>query len=220
MIKLYSAESIVFNFKGYNGVKLIWYHLERDKPVAPYNELIKDYYDLRRAERYPAEYRVDEYLAENEVSELGDYLKKAEGVEIEVHKVELPLVVTPSNTSSPVDETAEWIGRGKFKLKVKKGYSLGIPVGALYDLRTAVPILPHKSKQHRAHGMMFADLLLQRLNVPAPPNYGRIFEDIYDETNLFVDQDLKEENKPVFRSSYGLEDVIEDETANDFDDLL
>ena len=220
MIDLYCAVSTVFNFKGYNDVKLMWYRLERDRPVAPYNELIKDYFDLRRAERYPAEYHVDEYLTKDEVSDLGDYLKKAEGVEIEVHKVELPLVVTPSNTSSPVDETAEWIGRGKFTLKVKKGYSLGIPVGALYDLRTAVPILPHKSKQHRAHGMMFADLLLQKLNVPAPPNYGRLFEDIYDETNLFVDQDLKEENKPVFRTSYGFEDIIEEETANDSNDPL
>jgi len=195
MIKLYSADSIVFNFKGFDGVRLRWYFHERQMPVAPYNKLIGDYDDLEKEERHRAEYYIDELLTEDELSELREYLCKAHGDDIEVYEVELPLDVF-SSACVPISKMAMTDQQGTFWPKVKKGYRLNLPLEAFYDLSEAVPVLPHKNMKRRKYGMMFANLVLQKLNVPAPPNYGEIIEEIYDLTNLFVDKDLTEE-KPV-----------------------
>lgn len=76
---------------GRDEVPIYWYCFERQEPIAPYNQIIRDFgtipdYRLRNGIKRS----VDELFTENEVNLLQDYLTQT-GVMVEIEQIELPV---------------------------------------------------------------------------------------------------------------------------------
>lgn len=74
-VRLFSAYSIVDDFKGCDCVRLNWICLERKSPLAPYASLIDGYAQISDQVRHFFEQYVKELFTEDEVELLGDWIK-------------------------------------------------------------------------------------------------------------------------------------------------
>jgi len=186
-LHLYSAEAIESDFKRkLDGVRLQFFCSTREKPPVPYEKAIKDYSHLPRDQKRKAEDRIDELFTEEEVSELRQYLNDyGDQPYIEVFEVPLPLEVT--STLRPLKEMGGLERRGIFPLEIKEECSLSVDVCVFYDLKEALPSMRKLNLRQKQLAIFFANCLLQELNYPLPPNYGEIFEDLYGEGMVVVE---------------------------------
>ncbi len=138
MVKLYRACSVIDNYHGRDGVTFLWFVVNRDKPVAPYEELIANYQELEQHQDQEQgtlaylEGYVNELLTEEEVEELKAYLESRHNTELKLEEVEIP--VQDSNLC-PLGAMPAGGGQDFYMLSREEGYSLSVPIWAYYDLR-------------------------------------------------------------------------------------
>ena len=140
MEKLYWVESTldVFIHQGvaYKRVPFLWI-AARDRPVAPYDELIADYCNMDHYDRMGAEGFVDELLTLDEVTLLRAYLRERFHTDIVLEEYRIPVEARergPAKELEPDDEI------GLYKMSEESGYSLPLRVWGHYtviDLETA-----------------------------------------------------------------------------------
>ena len=73
--KLYKAYSFVEDHPDLGNVCFGWFYHMREKPVAPYEDLIEGYNDLDETERKLTRRDVDEMFTDRELQALGAYLE-------------------------------------------------------------------------------------------------------------------------------------------------
>ncbi|ADI02241.1 MAG TPA: hypothetical protein GXX39_00900 [Syntrophothermus lipocalidus] len=131
---LYRAWSVVDGFRGHDRVRLNWFVIGREKPVAPYEELIKDY-DSDDAEIVYDHLVVKELLTLQELEELRQYITNTHNTEIFAEKVELP--VRRGGLSYSLVMMS---GQDDFIfLPEEAGYNLSVNILAHYDLKGCPP---------------------------------------------------------------------------------
>jgi len=90
MLRLFRAYAIVDKYRGRDHVCFNFFVHRREKPLAPYEELLTDYKSMDDRTRAYAEGFVNELLTEAEVEELRSYL----GDSSELHTEEIKLPTT------------------------------------------------------------------------------------------------------------------------------
>lgn len=91
LFRTYSIGDLTRRGEVYHDVRFNWYCMERMEPVAPYETLIADHGKLEERHLDALKKEVDRYFTEEEVRQLGDYLKTRYGLDLEVEEVNLPV---------------------------------------------------------------------------------------------------------------------------------
>ena len=164
---LYRAWSIVDGFRGHDQVRLNWFVIGREKPVAPYEQLIKDY-DPDDAEIVYDHLVVKEFLTLQELEELRQYIIQRHHTEVFAERIELP--VKRGGLSYSLIMMS---GQDDFIfLPEEKGYNLSVNILAHYDLKgcpsAAVTHTTDDAVEVENLELRFLRLCLQELGVPFP----------------------------------------------------
>ncbi len=164
---LYRAWSVVDGFRGHDNVRLNWFVIGRGKPVAPYEQLIKDY-DPDDAEIVYDHLVVKEFLTLQELEELRQYITERHNTEVFAEKIELP--VKRGGLSYSLIMMS---GQDDFIfLPEEKGYNLSVNILAHYDLRGCPPAvvshLTEDANEAENLELCFLRLCLQELDIPFP----------------------------------------------------
>ena len=132
--KLYTAYSYVNDHKDLGNVCFEWvYHL-REKPVAPYQEMIVDYTNLDEEGKEPARNRVNEMFTSSEADLLCDYLEDKHGFDSFI--IEKPLPIRPEDMEDErVHPKSAWVPGSIYMFSSEETYNLPFDVWAYYDLR-------------------------------------------------------------------------------------
>jgi hypothetical protein len=149
-VKLFSASSVVNNFRGHDGVKFNWFYVGRENPVAPYDRLICGYKCIDKRVRPYFEEHMNELFTEDELEALKAYLLKSpfQGGTLEACEEALPasnlFIPMPFFSGVPIGE-----GRGLYH-PPEEEHSLPFKVAAYFDLRNcpASSTLTDDSKQN------------------------------------------------------------------------
>jgi hypothetical protein len=152
-VKLFRAYSYVNNFWGRNGVPFSWYVVDREKPVVPYDQLIKDFSRLSEADKNHGQDLANELFTEVELEQFTEYLLRVDNVRVEAVEVRIPIEAAETcgggdlyplshiAVSSPRREQDGFIQLGKDYNKdgysFMEGYTLPFFVEGYYDLRLA-----------------------------------------------------------------------------------
>jgi len=158
MQKVFSAHSLMNGFEGHDSVTMRWFVLERQNPVAPYEEATGE----RISGLFSVE-TLDECLTESELSDLTAYLKASRHLDVEADEVSLPIhegVIPLSAMGTGRLLTLDEHGQertvpahGYYDLWSQEGYSLPFKVRGYYDLNDGHAHLHHGvhlAKEHAA----------------------------------------------------------------------
>jgi len=235
MIKLYQAHSTVDNYAGRDRVTFSWFVNKRERPAAPYEELIAGYQELSDdPPKGYAEAFIDELLTEAEVEELRDYLAKRHKTELQIEEVALPLQEAVAGYG------ALGVGGGTdyYMLSEEDGYSLSVPIYGFYDLRLCPSSTSFSPEMAEAGQELLAralDGLVSFVKAggqwPAMhseplglPGLQELLRDIYDETGLYVQRGLakaerlekkERELRRIEKTLKGDNSISEDELSED-----
>lgn len=137
MSNIFSVHSLIRNFqydgKQYEEVKIAWFALERQNPLAPYETAIQDYGQLNEKERvFPEEY-VNEQFSREEAEALKKYLGRLPDATTRIEEIELPV---PPNASG-CRRLARGGGNDFYILHREKTYSLPFKVEGYFSVRFA-----------------------------------------------------------------------------------
>ena len=121
--KLYRLYSLIDDHHEVGNACLEWiYHL-RDEPVLPYDQLIKDYHKLDRAQKEQGIARVDHMFTEQEVVALSTHLEQTHGIESFLEERTIPISIeyllskeTPEITSGRWGSLYMFSREGSYKL--------------------------------------------------------------------------------------------------------
>lgn len=201
-VRLFSAYSMVDDFKGYDCVRLNWICLERKSPVAPYGALIDGYAQISEQVRHFFEQYVKELFTEDEVELLGGRIKAvfSENFIINEETVPFPSVFIPT----PYRQIKPGEPRGFFKPAGESEADLPFDFCGYYDLSRCPPSLDIQSEA-REKGVEFLRESLKELGIDAAeyePSLRGAVEKIYDERGLRVDRGKTREERIRKRSQY------------------
>lgn len=131
--KLYKAYSFVEDHPDLGNVCFAWvYHL-REKPVAPYEDLIEGYDDLDEMQRRLARRDVNEMFTDQEVEALGAYLENEHGFESFLIENPLPLRLDDLRDKVMVKMASDTPG-AIYLLSDEPGYNLPFEAWAYFHL--------------------------------------------------------------------------------------
>jgi hypothetical protein len=216
MIKLYTARTNVDHYRGCDNVSFNWFRLNRELPVAPFEEVIQYYRGLADSARLYLEGYIQGLFTEAEVEELREYLVRLNGSSLEVHEEQFPIATnTMSYGSVSGRNLADF-----YMLDKEPGYNLSFSVWGYYDLRECLNSV-QISESHLASGSKFIELLLARLDIaerdgtlqivlkdtPAEPPavwhqvQEALARDIYEVDGLYVVQGLNRAGKLAEREA-------------------
>jgi hypothetical protein len=201
-IRLFSAYSIVDDFKGYDHVKLNWICVERRSPIAPYGKLIEGYAQISPHLRPLFEQYVNELFTEEEIGLLRNYLRGDLGAGFTSE--EDPVPVSSEFIPKPLRQIKTGERMGLFKPETGGERSLPFDFCGCYDLGRCPPSLgvpPEVTDK----GVEFLRESLRELDID-PAGYEPLFnsavEKIYDEKGLMVEQGKTREERIRERSRF------------------
>ena len=90
-VRLFSAYSLVDDFKGHDHVRLNWIYLERSVSTEPYARLIDGYAQINERVRTLFEQYVNELFTEQEIDLLGKHLRQNFGANFTAVEESVPL---------------------------------------------------------------------------------------------------------------------------------
>lgn len=168
LVKLYTAYSVVNNYRGRNHVTFLWYCQQRPAAVVTYSEAIADFDGLAaRGQRVVAERYLDSLFTDEEIQTLRAYLAAEHGTELFAQRVDLPLTWDRCR-HWPQDDVPQEEGTGLYMLSREERYDLPFVVWARYDLRDC-PLTTEAEceMQRRVAGVTFLQQALALLGVGA-----------------------------------------------------
>lgn len=133
MTKLFRAYSVRESYKNRDSVIVDWFCLSRERPVAPYGELILNYNELDDDEQARARKLADNFLTEPEIAELKDYIEAGSGFDVRTSEVKTPFTdgrKIPNFAQQP----QEGVDGDYSHLSEKEGYNLTVPISGFADL--------------------------------------------------------------------------------------
>lgn len=168
MLKLYTAYSVVNDFRGRNHVTFVWYCHQRPAPVANYADAIAQYTALAdQQQQGKAQRHLDALFTEEEIRALRAYLGARHDAELFSQRVELPIGLDKcrnwSSDGTPVEH-----GTGIYQLSKEQHYDLPFDVWASYDLRDC-PLTAEAEREmkQRQPGVSFLQEALAMLGCDA-----------------------------------------------------
>ncbi len=202
-VRLFSAYSLVDNYQGRDSVRFNWIYLEREAPVASYEQLIGDYKCIdERVRPYFEEY-VKELFTEEEIEMLRSYLFESKGAVLQVNEEPVPAmsVFVPM----PYQGMPPGSGRGFYYLSENKQCELPFRAAAYFDLRNcpASIALQHESKKS---GCIFLQQALHQMGLSdhmSKEQLERAVEAIYDSHGLFVERGKTRDERMKERAPLG-----------------
>jgi hypothetical protein len=201
-LRLFSAYSLVDDFKGYDRVRLNWICLERRSPAGPYSKLIEGYAQIGDQVRPFFEQYVKELFSEDEVGLLGSYLKGSLGAGFVSNEelVPIPSVFIPR----PFRQIKPGGPMGFFKPAACGGQCLPFDFCGYYDLSRCPPSL-RVQPEAAEKGVEFLRESLRELGID-PEGYEPLLksavEKVYDERGLMVEQGKTREERIRERSQF------------------
>ena len=201
-IRLFSAYSIVDDFKGYDHVRLNWICLERKSPIAPYGELIEGYAQIGEQVRPFFEQYVKELFTEDEIGLLSEHLKGVLGATFTTDEepVPLPSALIPK----PFRQIKAGGPMGFFKPAAGGEQRFPFDFCGCYDLSRCPPSLIVQAEVTE-NGAEFLRESLKELGIdPAgyEPLLKSVVEKVYDERGLRVEQGKSREERMRERSRF------------------
>jgi len=86
------ARDFVYQGKQYEEVKITWFVVERQAPLAPYADAIQDYGQLDEKDRAFPEGYINEQFSRPEAEALKKYLERRPDAATQVEEIELPVL--------------------------------------------------------------------------------------------------------------------------------
>jgi len=165
-MKLYSAYSVINEFRERNHVTFNWYCHRRDTPTVPYEISIANYTALKtRGEHIALEKQADALFTESEIQSLRSYLHEHHDTELFAEPANLPLGAE-KRLAAAWEEMASAEGAGCYMLSMEEAYTLPIEVRACYDLKGCAPTeTAAKQAQVRRPGVRFIQEVHQALGI-------------------------------------------------------
>lgn len=184
--RLFSAYSMVDDFKGYDRVRLNWIYLERQAPSWPYGKLIDGYAQIGEQVRHFFEQYVKELFTEEEIEMLRVHLKAGFGSNFTVNEEQLPVqsVFIPM----PYRQIKPGGPRGFFKPAGETKVGLPFDFCGYFDFSRCPPSLLLQSEAER-NGVDFLRQSLLELGIDPTAYELRLkaaVERAYDEKGLLV----------------------------------
>lgn len=195
-VKLYSAYSVVNEFRERSHVTFNWFCHRRDAPAAPYEALIANYSTLQaRGEQRVLEKQADALFTESEIQAIRAYLQEHHDTELFAEPVNLPLA-TESCGGGLREETGLTEGTGCYLLAREEAYQLPIEVWAYYDLKGCAPTeAAAKQALTRRPGVRFIQEVHQALGLAPAVSEQRLDQvvaSLYAVRGFTVQQQLEE----------------------------
>jgi hypothetical protein len=201
-IRLFSAYSMVDDFKGYDRVRLNWVCLERRSPLAPYSRLIEGYAQIGEQVRPFFEQYAKELFTEDEIGLLGSHLQGGLGVGFTANEelIPLPSVFIPR----PFRQIKPGGPMGFFKPAGGGVQGLPFDFCGYYDLSRCPPSLVVQPEAVEK-GVEFLRESLRELGID-PAGYEPLLkpavEKVYDERGLMVDRGKNRKERIRERSQF------------------
>lgn len=171
-IKLYSAYSVVNDFRNRDNVTFIWFVKRRTHPVATYKEYLKGYGNQTNEALQDAMQRqLDALFLEKELAQLKQYLSEFHDTELFSRTVALPLD-KKNYQPLPEGERPQEAGAGIYRLSQEGDYKLSFDVWGFYNLRgSPLTALAKVAQTTRQPGVRFLKTALKELDIdPLPPD--------------------------------------------------
>jgi hypothetical protein len=183
VVRLYKAWSVVDDFMGQDQVRLDWFIVGRTLPVAPYAELIRDYYEDGEDACYD-QILVDELFTEPEAEELKTYLAQSHQLEVQLEEVALPLK-SGGLSCGLLLMSGE---KSFYALADEEGYSLSRSVLGRYDAKIMEACASFLSKEEIDMGTSFLEKVFNHLNLVEVDRgeLAELLQRIYSESGLHV----------------------------------
>lgn len=183
MVRLYKAWSVVDDFMGQDQVRLDWFVVGRTVPIAPYAELIRDYYEDGEDACYDR-ILVDELFTEPEAEELKTYLAQSHQLEVQVEEAALP-VKSGGLSCGLLLMSGE---KSFYALADEEGYTLSRSVLGRYDAKIMEASASFLSKEEINMGTSFIEKVFNHLNLVEVDRreLADLLQRIYSESGLHV----------------------------------
>jgi len=199
-IRLFSASSIVDDFKGYDRVRLNWICLKRKFPLGPYSSLIEGYAQIGEQVRPFFEQYVKELFTEEEIALLKNNLRGVYGTGFTVNEepVPIPSVFIPR----PFRQIKPGGPLGFFKPAVEGEQPFDFC--GYYDLSRCPPSLLIQNEV-ADRGVEFLRECLRELGIDPvgfEPLLRSAVEKVYNERGLMVDRGKTREERIKERSQF------------------
>jgi hypothetical protein len=153
----------VNNYLGRDEVRFNWFCAQRTKPLAPYQDLIKNYDPAGKDAIYDRQ-TIDEYFSEEEANELENYLTRVHRTRLYLEEIELP----SEGGLLPLKSVPAEGLRDFYQLQQEEGYPLKIPVWGFYTLEGCPETKDLlKGTREEANGVLFIQQALKALNLPS-----------------------------------------------------
>jgi hypothetical protein len=185
VVRLYKAWSVVDDFMGQDQVRLDWFVVGRTVPVAPYAELIRDYYEDGEDACYD-QILVDELFTEPEAEELKIYLAQSHQLDLQMEEVALP-VKSGGLSCGLLLMSGE---KNFYTLADEEGYSLSLSILGHYAGKV-VEASASLSKEEINMGTSFLEKVFSHLNLVGVDRreLADLLQRIYSESGLHVAKD-------------------------------
>jgi hypothetical protein len=131
--KLYRAYSFVDNHRELGRGVFLWFYHLREKPVAPYEDLIEGYTELDEPLKDHVQRDVDELFTDEEAQTLVAYLKKTHGFESFLIEKPVPLRLEDLRDEKTLRIKHD-VPEAIYMLSTEPGYNLPFEVWAYYHL--------------------------------------------------------------------------------------
>lgn len=200
--KLFSAYSLIDNFRGYDCVRLNWVYLGRKFPVGRFEKLIDGYKQIDERMRSYFEEYVNELFTEEEVEKLRGFVSAAVGVD--VHAVEQELPISCIFVPMPYRNLKAGGPRGFFDPAVPEGSKMPFRTCGYFDLSKCPPSVS-MSPDTLENGIAFLKDVLDRLGIEARAcrcSLREVIENSYDESGFFVDKGKNRDERMQERSDF------------------
>jgi hypothetical protein len=181
LFKAYSVSDLMRDERIYHNVRFNWYRLERDRPMAPYRDLIADYDKLDEMTRHTLEADVNRYLTEEEIRALQDYLMGQYNLPVFVNEVSLPVKEVGCFQSRRNVLVYDFL-----ELSEEEGYFLPFKVWGYYSLTHCL------SSPSLEKGMYFLHRALEYMGMDNAVENARlkaVVKSIYEDEGLYVTRD-------------------------------
>jgi hypothetical protein len=182
--RLYRSYSIGDLTRGeivYHDVRFNWYCLERDRPLAPFEQLIAGYWQLDARQKTILENEVQRYLTDPEITALQSYVSAKFAMDVAVEPIALPI-----KERSLFLERGESVIYDFLELSERDDYPLAVKIWGYYTTHKCI------SSPNLEMGVQFLSKALDMLNIDSKAERHQLesaVKMLYAEHGLLVKQD-------------------------------
>ncbi len=183
MYRPYSIGDLNVGDVVYHDVRFNWYCVDRDEPVAAYEDVISNYGALEGPQRRMMETEINRCLLADEVDDLRWYLWHRYSLDLVAERVPLPLRETSHLSAENLNVVYDFL-----QLTENTGYSLLFKVWGYYS---TLRCLTSPSLESGVEFLLKALHLLRPGSVAREAELEKVVKRLYQEEGLYVERSPK-----------------------------